>query len=61
MLMKLRAVGIPASLEEMSDAFCQQLPEETKKNLILHGFTWLETRKPHADTHKAVYDKALMI
>ena len=54
MLIKLRAVDIPVSLEEMSGASCQRLPGETKKELIVHGFTRLGTRKPHADTHKAV-------
>ena len=53
MLMKLRAAGIPVSLEEMRDALCVRLPEEIKKEMIMYGFARLEltplptsTRRP---------------
>ena len=57
----MRAAGIPVSLEEMRNAFYEQLPGEIKKELILHDFVRLEARKPHAGAYKAVYDEALMI
>ena len=61
MLVKLPAMSIPVSIEEMSGACCQRLPEETKEELIMYGFARLETRKPHIDAYQAVYDEALMI
>ena len=61
MLLKLRALNIPVSPEEMSDVFCQRLPEEIKKKLILNGSNRFAARAPNTDTYQAVYDEAPMI
>ena len=61
MLMQLRANKTPVSLGDLRDPFCQRLPEEIKKELILRGLNRLATRAPHADAYQAVYDETLMV
>ena len=60
MLMNLRAAGVPVSLEEMRDTFISRLPDELKKEMILHGFARLESCDT-ADVYEAAYEEALMI
>ena len=60
MLMNLRAAGVPVSLGEIRDAFISRLPDELKKEMILHGFDRLETCDA-AGIYKAAYEEAPMI
>ena len=45
----------------MRSAFYQQLPGETKKELVIHGFARHAARAPHDGPYQAVYSKAFMV
>jgi hypothetical protein len=61
MLLKLRAAGVPVSLEELRDAFLARLPELFKTQMILHGCDRLAARGATADVYMSTYQEALRI